>query len=120
MTSLLLITSFFVILAFMANIAAAAYINSCDDCDIAWLYKDAQMFGFDKYKALVGGSNAICPGVGPILETDNVDFIALMNSCPCKYLFLSTLYYKNSLVICILKKKISKSILFVVYGWVIF
>ena len=75
----------FIILAFMANIAAAAYINSCDNCDIAWLYKDAQMFGFDKYKALVGGSNAICPGVGPILETDNVDFIALMNSCPCKY-----------------------------------
>ena len=68
----------------MINIASAAYINSCEDCDIAWIYKDAQMFGFSNYKALVGSSNAICPNVGPILETDNPDFIAQMESCPSK------------------------------------
>ena len=75
----------------MVNVAAAAYINSCEDCDIAWLYKDAQMFGFSNYRALVGGSNAICPNVGPILETDNPDFIAQMESCPSKRNFIS--YY---------------------------
>ena len=70
-------------LAFMIDWNSNAVINSCDNCDHAWLYKDAKQFGFEAYKRLVG-NNAICPGVGPILETDDVDFIAQMNDCPCK------------------------------------
>merc|ERR1712156_664791 len=67
---------------FWVNIAAAGWIKSCDDCEIAWLYKDAQQFGFNAYKRLVGESNAICPDVGPIFETDDGDFIAQINDCP--------------------------------------
>ena len=74
--------------AFWVNIAAAGWIKSCDDCEIAWLYKDAQQFGFNAYKRLVGESNAICPDVGPIFETDDADFIAQINNCPCKFLFV--------------------------------
>ena len=41
------------------------------------------------YKALVGPGNVKCPNdIGPVLESQNADFIALMESCPCK---LSTL-----------------------------
>ena len=61
-----------------------AVIESCENpCDHAWLYKDAQQFGFEPYKRLIG-NNAICPGIGPILETEDADFIAQMNDCPCK------------------------------------
>merc|ERR1711962_621978 len=59
-----------------------AIIVSCENpCDHAWLYKDAQQFGFEPYKRFIG-NNAICPDVGPILETDDADFIAQMNGCP--------------------------------------
>ena len=53
------------------------------DCDYAWLYKDAQQFGFEQYKHLIG-NNAICLRVGPILEAEDADFIATINNCPCK------------------------------------
>ena len=70
-----------------ANGLATAMINSCNSCTVAWLYKDAHKFGIDAYKQLVGSNNAFCPDVGPVLETDDADFIAQMNSCPCTCLF---------------------------------
>ena len=61
-----------------------AVIESCENpCDHAWLYKDAQQFGFEQYKHLIG-NNAICLRVGPILEAEDADFIAAINNCPCK------------------------------------
>ena len=75
---------------------AGAYINSCEDCDIAWLYKDAKMFGFSKYRDLVGDNNAICPnGIGPVLETDDPDFIARMENCPCRFHFIFFNVFNN-------------------------
>ena len=58
--------------------------NCMSSCDIAWLYKDAHMFGIDAYKGLLGPGNVICSDVGPILESQNPTFIAFMDSCPCK------------------------------------
>ena len=75
--------------AFMITAPVSSYINSCDNCDIAWLYKDAHQFGLDAYKGLVHEGNVICPDVGPILETDDPNFIAQMDSCPCKCLQIS-------------------------------
>ena len=53
-------------------------------CDIAWLYKDAHKFGIDAYKGLICPGNVICSVVGPILECQIPEFIAFMDSCPCK------------------------------------
>ena len=64
----------------------ATRVISCDSCDIAWLYKDARKFNLNSYISLVGESNVMCPngpyGYGPVLESNNPEFIALMNSCP--------------------------------------
>ena len=64
--------------------------NCMSSCDIAWLYKDAHRFGIDAYKGLIGPGNLICTDsagkypIGPIFESENPDFIAFMDSCPCK------------------------------------
>lgn len=59
-------------------------VGSCYTCDIAWLYKDAQKYGLDSYKAIIG-RNVMCPESNtPILENDDKDFIELMEDCPCK------------------------------------
>ena len=58
--------------------------NCMSSCDIAWLYKDAHMFGIDAYKGLIGPRNVICSDVGPILESQDPEFIAFMDNCPCK------------------------------------
>ena len=52
------------------------------DCTIAWLYKDAHKFGLDKYIKLVGndGYNIYCDE-GPVLRTEDVEFIKRMNAC---------------------------------------
>ena len=57
-------------------------VDSCDTCDIAWLYKDAKKFGFDTYKSLIGAGNVQCPNGDPVLESENPEFITLMESCP--------------------------------------
>ena len=57
-------------------------VKDCSNCTIAWLYKDAHQFGIDTYKMLVGTDNVICDQIGPVLETDDQDFINQMNSCP--------------------------------------
>ena len=58
-------------------------VGECD-CSIAWLYKDAHKFGITQYQHLVGdsGNNVICNDVGPILLSEDPEFIALMDSCP--------------------------------------
>ena len=58
--------------------------NCMASCDIAWLYKDAHKFGIDSYKGLIGPWNVICSDIGPILECQIPEFIAFMDSCPCK------------------------------------
>ena len=61
-------------------------LDDCYTCDIAWLYKDAKLFGIDNYKNLIGTNNVICPGsIGPVLESTDPGFIALMDECPCKF-----------------------------------
>jgi len=56
--------------------------NCMSSCDIAWLYKDAHMFGINAYKGLIGPNNVICSDVGPILESQDPEFIAFMDNCP--------------------------------------
>ena len=64
--------------------------ESCSNCDIAWLYKDAHRFGLQVYQDLLG-ENVLCRDViglhaevvfKPILEYHSRDFIELMESCP--------------------------------------
>ena len=64
-----------------------ARVSDCQTCAIAWLYQDAKMFGWEQYKNLAGENNVICPGeIGPVLETNDYDFISLMEKCPCESL----------------------------------
>ena len=62
-------------------------IASCSNCDIAWLYKDAHRFGLEEYRALIGDYNILCPRTNSgsaiaVLDRQDSDFVALMNSCP--------------------------------------
>ena len=61
-----------------------AKVANCNSCDIAWLYQDAQNFGLDQYRNIVGENNVLCPEIGPVLTTEDQDFIQLMESCPGK------------------------------------
>lgn len=64
------------------NDEKSVMIESCDTCDIAWLYKDAHNYGLEAYKALLG-SNVLCPNNNtPILDITDQDFIDLMEGCP--------------------------------------
>ena len=76
------------ILLFVALLTTSGGPNMVDNCmsscDIAWLYKDAHMFGINAYKGLIGPNNVICSDVGPILESQDPEFIAFMDNCPCK------------------------------------
>ena len=64
------------------TVRGATRVSSCDSCDIAWLYKDARKFNLDRYKSLVGEHNVVCPNYGPLLESNDPELIALMDSCP--------------------------------------
>jgi hypothetical protein len=59
-------------------------VRDCFNCSIAWLHKDAQVFGHAIYLGLVGSSNVICDGVGPVLETTDEDFLQDIDACPRK------------------------------------
>ena len=60
-------------------------VRDCSGCNIAWLYKDAQVLGKEKYLNLVGEGNIVCgDGIGPVLETEDAAFIQRMNECPSK------------------------------------
>ena len=63
-------------------------VESCSNCDIAWLYKDAHRFGLKSYRNLIGNNNLLCqygdatePDV-PFLDNDKPEFLELMKSCP--------------------------------------
>ncbi len=63
----------------------AIELQDCDSCDIAWLYQDAQMYGFEAYKGLIGEDNVVCPGgTGSVLDNSDPAFNDLMESCPGK------------------------------------
>ena len=58
---------------------------------MAWVYKDAQKFGIEAYRGLVGNGNLRCLNsdsngliFGSILESQSPELIAFMESCPCK------------------------------------
>lgn len=73
---------------FMTCSVTGATLESCDNCDHAWLYKDAQMFGDIAYMMLVFDCNAVCPDIGWMLAVDvDEDFVDQMNSCPCETYF---------------------------------
>jgi hypothetical protein len=62
-------------------------IESCSNCDIAWLYKDAHRFGLKTYQDLIGNYNILCPRTNSgsavaVLDNLSPDFIELMESCP--------------------------------------
>ena len=60
-------------------------VRDCRGCGIAWLYKDAKMFGLDEYVNLVGNENVVCPISGPVLESTDQEFIDQMEACPSKF-----------------------------------
>ena len=80
-------TSQFFSIDFLHTTHGNIQIASCSDCDIAWLYKDAHRFGLEEYRSLIGDYNILCPRTNSgsaiaVLDRQDSDFIALMNSCP--------------------------------------
>ena len=61
----------------------AIHVGDClNDCSMAWLYKDAEMFGMEEYRKLLGEDNVVCSDSGPILAGDNPNLIKHFDSCP--------------------------------------
>ena len=67
-------------------------LDSCNTCDISWLYRDSNKYGVELYKNLTSGggqwnSNEIyCPDDGnPVIGRNDEEFVSLMESCynPC-------------------------------------
>ena len=67
-------------------------MDSCNTCDISWLYRDSNKYGVELYKNLTSGggqwsSHGIyCPDDGnPVIGRNDEEFVSLMDSCynPC-------------------------------------
>ena len=56
----------------------------CDTCDIAWLYKDAQMFGLPFYKSL-GLDTVYCSGSSTSVLEPNPTMTQFFEECPSNF-----------------------------------
>ena len=66
---------------FFNNFGSISLDGCMDDCSYAWVYKDAQNFGLERYKALLG-NNVYCRNEGPILEGGSSELYAHFDECP--------------------------------------
>ena len=70
----------------LTNAVGTTVLQSCQTCDIAWLYRDAKKYGVGLYESLLGQGNVICEDYNsPFVTITDPDFIDFMESCyePC-------------------------------------